>query len=153
MEAKELRPGELLGRYQLLLPIAKGGMGQVWAARLTGTRGFQKLVAIKTILSDDEDSGNLEAMLFEEASLASQVRHPNVAQIYEVGEDAGTSFITMEFVEGSLRAVAGSFTRTSILDLTWSLTMRDISICYTVSVCGNMPRNSMVFDTLRLLYE
>jgi hypothetical protein len=48
--SEELRVGRMLGRYELLMPIAKGGMGSVWAARLKGTRGFRKLVAIKTIL-------------------------------------------------------------------------------------------------------
>ena len=46
----DLSAGQVLGRYELLLPIAKGGMASVWAARLRGTRGFQKMVAIKTML-------------------------------------------------------------------------------------------------------
>jgi serine/threonine-protein kinase len=115
VEVQELKPGDTLGRYQLLMPIAKGGMGQVWAARLSGTRGFQKLVAVKTILAVDEDSGNLEEMLFEEASLASQVRHPNVAQTLDLGEQNGTLYLVMEWVDGepldfilrSSRAVGG----------------------------------------------
>jgi serine/threonine-protein kinase len=82
------------------MPIAKGGMGQVWAARQSGTRGFHKLVAVKTILAADEDSGNLEEMLFEEASLASQVRHPNVAQTLDLGEQNGTLYLVMEWVDG-----------------------------------------------------
>jgi serine/threonine-protein kinase len=100
VEVQELKPGDTLGRYQLLMPIAKGGMGQVWAARLSGTRGFQKLVAVKTILAVDEDAGNLEEMLFEEASLASQVRHPNVAQTLDLGEQNGTLYLVMEWVDG-----------------------------------------------------
>jgi len=82
------------------MPIAKGGMGQVWAARQSGSRGFQKLVAVKTIIATDEDSGNLEEMLFEEASLASQVRHPNVAQTLDLGEQAGMLYLVMEWVDG-----------------------------------------------------
>ena len=75
----------MLGRYQLLMPIAKGGMGQVWAARQSGTRGFQKMVAVKTILPSLEDGQQLETMLFEEASLASLVRHSNVAETLDLG--------------------------------------------------------------------
>src|SRR5262245_66079138 len=82
------------------MPIAKGGMGQVWAARQSGTRGFQKLVAVKTIIAVDEDAGNLEEMLFEEASLASQVRHPNVAQTLDLDEQAGMLYLVMEWVDG-----------------------------------------------------
>ena len=54
--AGQLTAGQMLGRYEMLLPIAAGGMGNVWAARLKGTRGFRKLVAVKTVLHavDDE---------------------------------------------------------------------------------------------------
>ncbi len=97
----ELKPGDVLGRYQLLMPIAKGGMGQVWAARQSGTRGFQKMVAVKTILPSHEDGQHLEAMLFEEASLASLVRHPNVAETLDLGErEDGTLYLVMEWVDG-----------------------------------------------------
>ena len=49
--AGEISQGHVLGRYELLLPIAAGGMAMVWAARVKGTRGFQKIVAVKTMLS------------------------------------------------------------------------------------------------------
>jgi serine/threonine-protein kinase len=76
-------------------------MGQVWAARLHGTRGFQKLVAVKTILPSAEDAGHLETMLFEEASLAALVRHPNVAETLDLGErEDGTLYLVMEWVSG-----------------------------------------------------
>jgi serine/threonine-protein kinase len=55
------------------MPLAKGGMAQVWAARLRGTRGFKKLVAMKTILAGAMDDTALERMFLEEASLASQI--------------------------------------------------------------------------------
>ena len=99
-ETKELRPGEKLGRYQLLLPIARGGMGQVWAARRVGTRGTQGLVAVKTLLPTHEDSEQLQGMLRSEARLASQIRHPNVAETFELGEQDGTFYLVMEWVEG-----------------------------------------------------
>lgn len=95
----------MLGRYELLMPIAKGGMGNVWAARLKGTRGFRKLVAIKTILRTLERA-ELEQMLFQEAVLASQIHHPNVAETLELGEHEGTLYLVMELVSGeSLRFI------------------------------------------------
>ncbi len=102
-----LQSGDVLGRYELLLPIARGGMGQVWAARLRGTRGFQKLVAVKTILPTDDDPGKLESMLFEEASIASLIRHPNVVETLDLGErDDGLMYLAMEWVAGeSLDAI------------------------------------------------
>lgn len=99
----QLHAGQMLGRYELLMPIAKGGMGNVWAARLKGTRGFRKLVAIKTILQDLEND-QLEQMFYREAVLASQIQHPNVAETLELGEHEGTLYLVMELVSGeSLR--------------------------------------------------
>jgi serine/threonine-protein kinase len=74
-------------------------MGQVWAARQSGVRGFHTLVALKTILASDEDA-NLDQMLFEEAFLASQVRHPNVVQTLDLGEESGMLYLVMEWVDG-----------------------------------------------------
>jgi serine/threonine protein kinase len=96
----ELRAGSILGRYELLLPIAKGGMAQVWAARLRGSRGFQKWVAIKTILPDVIDNTRMERMFLEEAQLASQIHHPNVVGTLELGEHEGTLYLVMDWVDG-----------------------------------------------------
>jgi len=102
---EELTAGQMLGRYELLMPIAKGGMGNVWAARLKGSRGFRKLYAIKTILRSLEHA-NQEQMLFQEAVLASQIHHPNVAETLELGEHEGRLYLVMELVCGeSLRFI------------------------------------------------
>jgi serine/threonine protein kinase len=95
-----LESGKELGRYELLVPIAKGGMAQVWAARLLGTRGFTKLVAIKVILPGGMDNARLEQMFLEEASLAASIHHPNVVETLELGEHEGTLYLVMEWVEG-----------------------------------------------------
>ncbi len=97
---KTLSVGDALGRYELLCPIARGGMAQVWAARLRGTRGFQKVVAIKTILSNELEDARLERMFEQEAELASQIHHPNVAATLELGEDQGVLYLVMEWVNG-----------------------------------------------------
>jgi serine/threonine-protein kinase len=75
-------------------------MASVWAARLHGSRGFRKLVAIKTILQGGMDNARLEQMFLEEATLASQIHHPNVVQTLELGEHEGTLFLVMEWVDG-----------------------------------------------------
>lgn len=95
----QLTAGQMLGRYEMLLPIAAGGMGNVWAARLKGTRGFRKLVAVKTVLHAVDDE-KLEQMLFQEATLASQIHHPNVVETIELGEHDGTLYLVMELVYG-----------------------------------------------------
>lgn len=96
----EVLPGQELGRYELLMPIAKGGMAMVWAARLKGTRGFQKLVAIKTMLPAMIDDPSFEKMFLDEASLASQVRHPHVVEILDLGEQDRILYLVMEWVDG-----------------------------------------------------
>lgn len=108
----ELKAGQAFGRYELLLPIAKGGMSRVWAARLRGTRGFQKLVAIKTLFADGAEKQRLEPMLLAEARLAAQIQHPNVAQYLDLGERDGVLFVVMEWVDGeSLTSLIRNSTR------------------------------------------
>jgi serine/threonine-protein kinase len=90
----------VLGRYELLLPIASGGMAMVWAARLKGTRGFQKIVAVKTMLPKLSEDDQFEQMFLDEASLASQIRHPHVVEILDLGEQDGVLFLVMEWIDG-----------------------------------------------------
>lgn len=91
--------GSVLGRYELLVPIASGGMAEVWAARLHGTRGFTKLVAIKTIRRGVMDDARLERMLMAEAQLAALIEHPNVVSTLELGEQEQTLFLVMEWAD------------------------------------------------------
>ncbi|HEU5076932.1 MAG TPA: protein kinase, partial [Polyangiaceae bacterium] len=92
--------GQVLGRYELLLPVARGGMAEVWAARLHGSRGFRKLVAIKTILRGAIDDTRMEQMFLAEAELASRIQHPNVVQTLELGEHAAGLYLVLEWVDG-----------------------------------------------------
>ena len=96
----QLSQGQVLGRYELLLPVARGGMAEVWAARLHGSRGFKKLVAVKTILPSAIDSTRMEQMFLAEAELASRIDHPNVVQTLELGEHEGTLYLVLEWVDG-----------------------------------------------------
>lgn len=96
----DVAPGQVLGRYELLMPIARGGMAMVWAARLKGSRGFQKLVAIKTMLPAMSDDPNFEKMFLDEASLASEIRHPHVIEILDLGEQDNVLYLVMEWVDG-----------------------------------------------------
>jgi serine/threonine-protein kinase len=75
-------------------------MARVWAARLHGTRGFRKLVAVKTILPGVMDGERLEQMFLEEATLASGIHHPNVVDTLELGEQDGVLFMALEWVDG-----------------------------------------------------
>ncbi len=72
----------------------------VWAARMTGSRGFQKIVAVKTMLPQLSEDDEFEQMFLDEASLASQVRHPHVVEILDLGEHEGVLFLVMEWIDG-----------------------------------------------------
>jgi serine/threonine-protein kinase len=82
------------------MPIAAGGMAMVWAARLKGTRGFQKIVAVKTMLPKLSEDDQFEKMFLDEASLASKIRHPHVVEILDLGEQDGVLFLAMEWIDG-----------------------------------------------------
>jgi hypothetical protein len=99
-EPEVLSPGQALGRYELLSQVARGGMGQVWVARLKGARGFQKLVAIKTLLPELRNDPRIEQMLLEEARIASLIQHQNVVQTTELGENRGYLYLVMEWLDG-----------------------------------------------------
>jgi serine/threonine-protein kinase len=107
---QEIQPGQSLGRYEFLVPIAEGGMASVWAARLKGSRGFSKTVAIKTMLPGVSDDPAFEQMFLDEAQIASRIRHPNVAEILDLGEESEVLYLVMEWVDGeplaNLRRVA-----------------------------------------------
>jgi eukaryotic-like serine/threonine-protein kinase len=96
----EVKPGLVLGRYECLLPIARGGMAAVWAARARGARGFQTTVAVKTMLPALSDDPNFERMFLDEARVASKVRHPNVVQVLDLGEQETLLYIVMEWIDG-----------------------------------------------------
>lgn len=97
----EIKPGLTLGRYECLLPIARGGMAAVWAARVTGARGFEKIVAVKTMLPTLNDDPNFERMFLDEARIASRIRHPNVAEILDLGEQDNLLYLVMEWIDGA----------------------------------------------------
>jgi serine/threonine protein kinase len=92
--------GYRLDRYELLCPIAEGGMASVWIARQTGKHGFQKLVAIKTILPKYAEDPAFQTMFIDEARIASRIEHANVTQILDVGEQHDVTYLVMEYVDG-----------------------------------------------------
>src|SRR5262245_21079151 len=109
---KQLAPGVKLDRYELLCPIAEGGMAQVWVARLRGKQGLETLFAVKVLTSRLAAEPAAQAMMMDEARIAARIRHPNVAQIVELGEDRGTFYLALEWVDGEslsmLRRAAAS---------------------------------------------
>jgi len=75
-------------------------MASVWIARQRGKHGFEKLVAIKTILPKFAEDLRFQQMFLDEARIASRIEHANVAQIHDLGEEHGILFLAMEWVDG-----------------------------------------------------
>src|SRR5579864_3748112 len=106
MEAIEsvLRAGYRLDRYELLCPIASGGMATVWLARLRGKRGFEKLFAVKMIKGEHTADARFQEMFLDEVRIASAIQHPNVAQTLDLGEQDGLLYTVMEWIDGEALA-------------------------------------------------
>lgn len=75
-------------------------MATIWVAEQVGPQGFARFVAIKRLLPEFERNPLLREMFLDEARLASELSHPNIGQVYELGEVDGQHFIAMEFIDG-----------------------------------------------------
>jgi serine/threonine protein kinase len=92
--------GGKLGKYQLIRRLATGGMAELFLARTTAIHGFEKIVVLKRILPQHAENDDFIRMFLAEARLAATLHHPNIVQVYDIGEDNGTYFFTMEYVQG-----------------------------------------------------
>ena len=101
-DTPRLAKGERLAHYEIVAPLGKGGMGEVYLATDTN---LQRPIALKLLsphlLNDAQFVRRFEA----EARAASALNHPNIITVHDIGEEAGVHFIATEFIEGTtLRA-------------------------------------------------
>ena len=102
----DLPRGTVLGKYEILRKLAVGGMAEIYLARQRGTAGFEKVVVIKRILPNVAEDPTFVQMFLGEARLAATLQHPNIADVYDVGDYEGTPFFAMEYVHGQdVRAI------------------------------------------------
>ena len=81
-------------------------MAEIYLARSQSIEGFEKLNVVKRILPQFARDENFLRMFVDEARLAATLEHPNIVAVYDIGEQAGEFFFTMEYVHGqSLREV------------------------------------------------
>lgn len=104
-----LRPFQpvAFGRYTLLAPLAVGGMGEIFLARLEGPNGFEKLCVIKKILPALAAEPDFVARFVNEAKILVKLSHGSIAQVLEMGVHDEAPYIALEFVDGKdLRKIA-----------------------------------------------
>jgi len=88
------------GRFLLTDRLAVGGMAEIFTAKLVGAMGFEKRLVVKRILPDYAADRHFVRMLATEAKLVCNLEHPNIVQVYELGEVDGRYYIAMEYVDG-----------------------------------------------------
>jgi serine/threonine-protein kinase len=102
-----MRSIEAIDRYQLVSRLGKGGMAEVFRAKLTGIGGFERTVALKVLLPSFAAEPEFVEMLLDEARIAGAIDHPNVLQVLDVGRKGDLFYLVMEYVDGQdLRTIA-----------------------------------------------
>ncbi len=86
-----------LGPFELLEPLAQGGMGIVYKARQPG---LNRLVAVKVLLGGEHATEDAKRRFRQEAEAVARLQHPNIVTVFEIGEHQGTLYFAMEYVEG-----------------------------------------------------
>ncbi len=89
-----------MAQYEILRSLDRGGMAEVFLARLVGVEGFEKRVVLKRVLPHLSGDARLLQRFVDEARVAARLSHPNIVQIFELGEQHGQYFIAMEHVDG-----------------------------------------------------
>jgi hypothetical protein len=110
-----------VGRYDVVGPLATGGMAEILLGRLVGPSGFQRSVVIKRILPHLAREKGFVEMFLDEARIVAGIRHPNVVQVHELGHEGDELFLAMEYLEGE--SVAGLAKRLRACDETLDLAL------------------------------
>jgi serine/threonine protein kinase len=92
--------GTTSNRYAILGRLAGGGMAEIFLVRATSDAGVERFVVLKRVLAERSRDPMFARMFLDEARLAAQLQHPNIAQVYDIGKLAGSFFFTMEYVHG-----------------------------------------------------
>ncbi|HEY6051331.1 MAG TPA: protein kinase, partial [Thermoanaerobaculia bacterium] len=96
-----LAAGSRLGPYEILAPIGAGGMGEVYKARDTR---LERMVAVKVLPDHLSKSEEVRQRFEREAKMISQLSHPHICALYDVGREGETEYLVMEHLEGETLA-------------------------------------------------
>ena len=89
--------GQVVGHYQIIAPLGKGGMGEVYLASDTK---LDRKVALKLLPAEFTNHKERLRRFIQEAKAASSLNHPNIITIHEIGQTDGVHFIATEFIDG-----------------------------------------------------
>ncbi|HEY5951962.1 MAG TPA: serine/threonine-protein kinase [Kofleriaceae bacterium] len=92
--------GNAANSYEILAKLAMGGMAEIFLARGASTAGVERYVVLKRVLRHRASDVHFVEMFLDEARLAAQLQHPNIAQVYDIGKLGDSYFFTMEYVHG-----------------------------------------------------
>src|SRR5262245_4938446 len=96
-----LASGTNLGPYELLEQIGSGGMGEVYKAR---DARLNRMVAVKVLPEHVAQNAERKQRFVREAQAIAALNHPNICVVHDVGEDSGTHYLVMEYLEGETLA-------------------------------------------------
>src|SRR5918996_4313646 len=94
---EELLPNTTLSHYRIVSKIGEGGMGEVYLAQDTK---LDRKVALKILPAEVASNRERMERFVREAKSAAALSHPNIATIHEIGQQEGTHYIAMEFIDG-----------------------------------------------------
>jgi eukaryotic-like serine/threonine-protein kinase len=145
-QLREALPARI-AHYTIARKLGQGGMGIVYAAR---DERLERTVALKTMSSVAKDEA-ARKRFWREARAAASVNHPNICQIYEIGEENGELFIAMELLEGEVladRLRRGALNATEALPVTLEM-LAALSALHSRGIIHRDLKPSNVFLTTR----
>ena len=139
-------------RYQIIKTIGEGGMANVYLAKDTI---LDRNVAVKVLRGDLADDEKFVRRFQREALSASKLNHPNIVEMYDVGEDNGSYYIVMEYVQGktlkSLVKKRGALTLPEVIDIMTQLCSAIICAHDSYIIHRDIkPQNVMILDDGRV---
>ncbi len=104
--------GERIGKYEVVTQLSVGGMAELFLGFTSGPGGFRKFVVIKRVLPDARDNAQFERMFLDEARITAAFNHPNIAQVFDLGQEDDGLYLAMEFIAGqNLNQITGACLR------------------------------------------
>ena len=136
-------------RYQIIKSIGEGGMANVYLAYDTI---LDRNVAVKVLRGDLATDEKFVRRFQREALSASSLSHPNIVEVYDVGEDNGQYYIVMEYIEGcqlkQLLKKRGRLTLSEVIDIMLQIT-DGLSVAHDAYIIHRdiKPQNIMILDS------